>query len=463
MNKVSNIVLYHDFMHSLNKHNVDDMIGNIKEYICGDTLMKAADLACLESNIGEVKRHLAEAGIDNASVETYVGEQGNICFFTKLLVEGVDYLAIPLKIAEDVQMFICPDKLSMDASSNIVLVEACDMSAHLLKLKEECDEDEFDQLKTIHDILKRIPEDTLLRMIDPETYENKLRDTFGSEFGGFPKEASQSGFGMYLSGKGNNDISGLFYDVLGPDLAGRSVFDDAEGSQLVCCNNENYREFLIFGEDESQDTDTIEEYYLVDIASNIRFIESNIAEANIAREVRKQTIDKANPDKVGRDISKAVDTDRGVRSAAALPATFAKRVKELNRGLRGFVGNWRRSHDDSLREKLYNDEYIPLIDDIFEILISGATAYGLVAVGLCGPLAAAVIGIGVFLFANWRQKEDRKRIIELLDDKIKLLEEEIEDSKLDSDLVTKRQLIQIKTQLERKRAKITVGNSLGSR
>ena len=51
MNKVSNIVLYHDFMHSLNKHNVDDMIGNIKEYICGDTLMKAADLACLESDI----------------------------------------------------------------------------------------------------------------------------------------------------------------------------------------------------------------------------------------------------------------------------------------------------------------------------------------------------------------------------------------------------------------------------
>ena len=97
------------------------------------------------------------------------------------------------------------------------------------------------------------------------------------------------------------------------------------------------------------------------------------------------------------------------------------------------------------------------------MLISGATGYGVVAVGLVGPLAGIVIGIGVFIFANWRQKVDRKRILELLDDKIKLLEEEIDDAKLDSDLVTKRQLIQIKTQLERKRAKITVGNSLGSR
>ena len=97
------------------------------------------------------------------------------------------------------------------------------------------------------------------------------------------------------------------------------------------------------------------------------------------------------------------------------------------------------------------------------MLISGATGYGVVAVGLVGPLAGIAIGIGVFIFANWRQKVDRKRILELLDDKIKLLEEEIDDAKLDSDLVTKRQLIQIKTQLERKRAKITVGNSLGSR
>lgn len=461
MNSIKNMVLYHDFIHSLNKQSNDDMLGNIKEYVCGDTLLKAADFNCFETNVGELRTRIAEYNLDNCKVETYIGEQGNICFFTKLLVEGVTYLAIPLNLGEGVHMFACPDRLDMGTESNIVLVEACNMRAHLDKLLEECEDKE--SIAMVQDIIKRIPEDTGVKMIAPTEYEARLKATFGDGYGGLPEDSYKSGFGMYLGGENKDDITGLFYDMLTPSLFGKNVFADSDGCQLVCCNNENYREFTIFEDTELRNTDTIEEYFLVNPTSILRDIDILLTEANIAREVRKHTTDAANPEKVGRGVARALDADVGARKAAAVPATFYKKVKELNIGLRGFVANWRRTHDDALREKLYNDEFIPLIDDVFELLISGAVGYGVVAVGLVGPLAGIAIGIGVFIFANWRQKVDRNRILELLDDKIKLLEEEIDDAKLDSDLVTKRQLIQIKTQLERKRAKITVGHSLSAR
>lgn len=477
MNKISNMVFYHDFIHSLNKQTNNDMLGNIKEYVCGDSLLRSEDFNCFEKNVGELRTRIAEYNIENCKVETYVGEQGNICFFTKLLVEGVTYLAIPLNLGEGAHMFACPDRLDMGTESNIVLVEACNMRAHLDKLLEECEDK--DSVTMIHDIIRRIPEDTGVKMIAPTEYENRLKATFGDDFAGLPEDSYKGGFGMYLSVKDTpasadlddetrntapgTSVDGLFYDMLTPEIFGSDVFSDSNGCQLLCCNNENYREFMIFEDDELRNTDTIEEYFLVNPTSILRDIDVLLMEANVAREVRKNTTDIANPEKVARGVEKALDTDVGARRAAAVPKEFYKKVKELNIGLRGFVANWRRAHDDQLREKLYNDEFIPLIDDVFELLISGATGYGVVAVGLVGPLAGIVIGIGVFIFANWRQKVDRKRILELLDDKIKLLEEEIDDAKLDSDLVTKRQLIQIKTQLERKRAKITVGNSLGSR
>ena len=63
----------------------------------------------------------------------------------------------------------------------------------------------------------------------------------------------------------------------------------------------------------------------------------------------------------------------------------------------------------------------------------------------------------------WKQGIDRRRINEILDDKIALLEEEIEDARNENDFATKRQLIQIKKQLERRRAKMIAGGSKAAR
>lgn len=461
MNTIATKLLYHDFLYGLSKYEGTDMIKDIKEYVNGGLLMQASDLNCLETDVKKMKRHFAEADLRDYKIETYVGEQGNICFFNKFIVEGVNYLAIPLTLSEDVNMFLCMDRLDMNTESNPVIVEACNMQAHLEKLVEECED--IEDLRVVQGILNRIHDEIELKAVDPKTYADKLKATFGDEFDGFPEDSAKSGIGVYFSGKDDQDVSGLFYDALTPSIIGKSVFDDPNGMQLVCCTTESYREFHVFEEELLGNADIIEGYFLVDTSAYSRQIDTIISESNVAREIKKRTTDEANPTKIGRELEKAVDSDVGARRAAAVPATFSKRVTELNRKLRGFIANWRRSHDDNLREKIYNDEYIPLVDDVFELLISGAVGYGSVAIGLVNPLVGIILGISTFIFANWRQKEDRKRVLELLDDKIQLLGEEIEDAKLDSDLVTKRQLIQIKTQLERKRAKISVGNSMGSR
>lgn len=459
-NSVINLVLYHDFLYNIKKHKADDAVGIIREYVAGDQIMRAKDTGSLHTKVLDLKEDMAIMGVEEYVIEEYYGEQGNICFFTKHEVAGAEVIGIPVRFGEGVRAMLLPD--SLDPDYNVVLVNESDVATHFKKLSENEDA-EF--VAYLHNILKTIPKDTLLKFIEPEKYQNTVKTVFGDEDTDFPEDSYKSGFGMYIKGdEGNREVAhGLFYDALAPEVAGKQLNDAENELALVCCKNENFREFFVVDSEFVRNTDNIEEYYLVNIDGIARQIDVLLAESNVAREVRKATTDKANAEVIARDVSKAVDTDRGGAKAAALPISFTRKVKEINSRMRQFISNWRRAHDDDLREKLYNDEYIPLIDDIFEILISGASTYGAIALGLTGPVGAAIIGLGVFIFANWRQKEDRKRILELLDDKIKLLGEEIEDAKYDNDLVTKRQLMQIKTQLERKRAKITVGRSLGSR
>ena len=62
-----------------------------------------------------------------------------------------------------------------------------------------------------------------------------------------------------------------------------------------------------------------------------------------------------------------------------------------------------------------------------------------------------------------KQRIDRRRIKELMDDTINKLEEEIEDARSDGDLAKKRRLGEAKRMLERRRAKIVVGQTIAAR
>lgn len=482
MNSITNLVMYHDFLFALNKHeSSQDSLGRIKEYVCGPAMMKVEETASLYTEVSNLREDISALNcFDSFKIEEFIGEQGNICFFAKANVRGLDVLTIPVKFAEDVKLMIVPTSLKKDAP--VTMIPFAKVAEHFGQICDECEPDDFEMSKLIQFILNKIPKDTILKMIEPKTYMDKVKSTLGADADEMPEDSYRSGFGLYIgsdqaekssadldavtdapAGPQEDDYTGLFYDCMTPQLSGRSIYNDDQTMQLVCCKNENFKEFLVIEMDEVRNSDKIEENFLVNKASILREIDTLLTEANVAREIRKNTTDKANPNIVGREASKAVDIDRGGQKVLALPETFVKKVKELNVRLRTFIANWRRCHDDNLREKLYNDEYIPLVDDIFEILISGAVGYGAVAIGLVNPLVGVVLTITVFIFANWRQREDRKRIIELMDDKINLLGEEIEDARIENDLVTKRQLIQIKKQLERKRAKIITGQSLGSR
>ena len=478
MNSITNLVMYHDFLFALEKHeSSQDTLGIIKEYMCGSSMMPVEKTASLYTEVSNLKEDLSALNcFDSYKIEEFVGEQGNIAFFSKVNVKGLDILTVPLKFSEDVKLMVVPESLSKNAKMTVIGFDK--VAEHFGQICSDCDQEEFGMMRLIQQILNRIPRDTILKMIDPEEYKGRIKSTFGGESDDMPEDSYQSGFGIYIGddqsqpsqdldgdeiNPADRSYTGLFYDQLTPSLQGRPIYNDDGTMQLVCCKNGNFREFMVFESDDVRNTDKIEETFLVNKASILKEIDTLLTEANVAREVRKNTTLKANPITIERGAKSAADLDRGGQKVLAVPEEFAKRVKESNTRLRTFVANWRRAHDDNLREKLYNDEYIPLIDDIFEILISGAVGYGAVAIGLVNPLVGVVLTIATFIFANWRQREDRKRIIELLDDKINLLGEEIEDARIENDLVTKRQLIQIKKQLERKRAKLITGQSLGSR
>lgn len=64
---------------------------------------------------------------------------------------------------------------------------------------------------------------------------------------------------------------------------------------------------------------------------------------------------------------------------------------------------------------------------------------------------------------NWKQQVDRRRVKEILAEKIAALEEEIEDARSDGDLAKKRKLSEVKRILERKQVKLAVGKTIAAR
>ena len=144
-----------------------------------------------------------------------------------------------------------------------------------------------------------------------------------------------------------------------------------------------------------------------------------------------------------------------------MPKKTSKRVRGIAQAARKLIAKVKRANDDELREKLYNDEFIPLVDDFFEVITSGTVTA--VAWTVLNPIMAILMGILTFILANWKQRLDRRRIKELMDDTINKLEEEIEDARSDGDLAKKRRLGEAKRMLERRRAKIVVGQSIAAR
>ena len=145
----------------------------------------------------------------------------------------------------------------------------------------------------------------------------------------------------------------------------------------------------------------------------------------------------------------------------AMPPKTSKKVRNIAQAARKLIAKIKRANDDELREKLYNDEFIPLLDDFFEVITSGTVTA--IAWTALNPILAILMGILTFILANWKQRIDRRRVKELMDDTIAKLEEEIEDARSDGDLAKKRRLSETKRILERRRVKIIIGKSIAAR
>jgi hypothetical protein len=272
---------------------------------------------------------------------------------------------------------------------------------------------------------------------------------------------------IFAADEESGEVKALFRDRITKDVS-LDPIDSVDSMDLVCCKNDDIREFYVY---QATGIEILESYgYVGNKTSLIRSMPQLLAEASIAREAKKAVLSdtnklpgRTNVRNVSRQGRKAVDLDVGGRGAVALPRETIKKISETDTRLRSLIANWRRAHDDKLKDRLYNDEFIPLYDDIFSVVLGAAVGYGAVAFSLTNPIIATAIGFLVFLLANKWGEMNRKRVLELLDSKIEIVKEEIEDAKSENDLTTKRNLMQILQQLERKRDKIRAGKTMGAR
>lgn len=164
----------------------------------------------------------------------------------------------------------------------------------------------------------------------------------------------------------------------------------------------------------------------------------------------------------GRAITRAVGkgVTNAVGGALKLPVGMAKKIMDMITRGRNLIGRMRDAKDERLKERLFNNEFIPFFDDVFAYIIPAIVTYGLIIGTMLNPLVAILIGLIGMVTLKWNADNNKKRVTEILDDKIKLLDEEIEDAKMENDLATKKKLMQLKMQLERQRAKIRTQGSI---
>ena len=441
----------------------DFTIKNIMEYVDGDM----ADIDTVDNmykDYDDLKKDLLGVlpqGTD-ASIKTCTFGNGNSTFIVVLFLnkgeETCSHYTVPVKTGKDM-WFLGQKGLNSDEGE---IIRGKQLPNYVQNLVNS---EEFSDVVSTQQTLNKLPDDTGIHYTGMDSYNRVL-----SNFLRNTQMTNQDNKGIasiFAADEESGEVKALFRDRITKDVS-LDPIDSVDSMDLVCCKNDDIREFYVY---QATGIEVLESYgYVGNKTSLIRNMPQLLAEASIAREAKKAVLSdtnklpgRTNVRNVSRQGKKAVDLDVAGRGAVALPRETIKKISETDTRLRSLIANWRRAHDDKLKDRLYNDEFIPLYDDIFSVVLGAAVGYGAVAFSLTNPILATAIGFLVFILANKWGEMNRKRVLELLESKIEIVKEEIEDAKSENDLTTKRNLMQILQQLERKRDKIRAGKTMGAR
>lgn len=458
MNKLLEAIIFNTMYAGLERS--DSSVEDIKEHVCGES-KPIEETPRLYTDYNELKEDVLMYVTVPCDIHECVLDNGNVMFALTMYVKGTPFVAIPLKSPQKGTIDLCvPEDISACQTCAYIVVRSNEWNDYASKLDDEERKEALNSSKEIFQNIRKA-EDELVRFIDAETYAKKFKEKTGEEVDseeltkdtnvGIAMNQMPSGrYGVmrYSTALGKIDVSDFNCD-------GDGVYTDI----LLACNKKAKNVNVL----ECMKNDILEEFFIADKTSLTRKIKSMYIQESVARTLRKNTVDKVNAVKIERGIDKAANIEDNAHEVAALPVKASQDIKGMNRRIRGLIAHIKRANDDDLREKVYNDEFIPIFDDFFELFLSVGVTYGVVALNIMNPMMGVLLGVATFIASHWKQGIDRRRINEILDDKISLLEEEIEDARNENDFATKRQLIQIKKQLERRRAKMIAGGSKAAR
>lgn len=436
--------------------NSSTILKSLHEFCCGEIAQDMDNNTFLFNDIDDLKSNVMSTiprDMKNVDYQTTTFDNGNTMFVAIFTIAKGDkqmkMLTVPMKVGNNVWY---AGQAKGGINSDVKLYKGEDIS----ELKDVCEDEDFEWDCESQDIVNKIPDDKPVKLTNLDSFNRVLGNLFPNQ-----KIAPEdnTGFVTYINRTDEGKDEGLFYDYDSNQVVVDELGADND-FPLVCCDNKFVREFFMHP---VQGFEIIESYgYVCNKYSTVREMEETMLEASLAREGKK-LVRATNVASLDRTAKKGVDLDVGGRGAAQLPMDIINQIKGLDTRLRSLIASWRRAHDDSLKEKLYNDEFIPLYDDIFAVVLGAGVTYGAIAMSLLNPIVAVAIGFITFAIANKWGNRNRRRVLELLNNKIDLVNEEIEDAKSENDLTTKRNLMQIKQQLVRKRDKIQMGKSMGAR
>lgn len=456
MNTVLNDILYNNLNASLMKHHNPEII-DIKEHVCGEN-RPIEQTRRLYRELSVLKKDIAESLSMEHDIHECIMDNGNIMFTVKMYHNGVPFISVPFKKdGQDEPHFVIPQNIMQPSGPNMVL-PASEISSTLDK-NIDTDSEEFKGTKEMFRVLKNIDYDTPIRYLNKETYMNHISKHVKEDELPPSTLTDDSGVGMAIVQRDGNFSTLRYTSAVGK--MNMSPLNTDDGSEILLCINENFRSFDVFDQDFIEDSDIMESFFIC----NKNAVSRHIPDLAISEAVERED-DKAEDDKIRKGvkasrISNASPLSEDNPAYEAVPKKAGVKLKGFANAARSLIAKVKRANDDQLREKLYRDEFIPLFDDFFEFVCSGTVTAAAFAV--VNPILAILMGILTFMVMNWKQQIDRRRVKEILAEKIAALEEEIEDARSDGDLAKKRKLSEVKRILERKQAKLAVGKTIAAR
>lgn len=279
-------------------------------------------------------------------------------------------------------------------------------------------------------VLDRISADKVM-VINADDYDRRYKNVFKATHTTYP------GIGIALSPSDDKVLTTFNSKVFISDFDAERL--DTMKNDIIAYDNRTYL-------DKIDGPITVELLADSEISFNGFYMDEDVEEPN----------DKF----VYSEASSATAVGRTINKVKRLPYTIKEELSSIVSKIRNYLVEHKRLKDDKLREKLINDEFVPILDGSLKWLLSGATTYGMIFVVGVGPIFGILGGAIVYIIKSIKDNDDKKRVTRTIQDELDIIDEKINDSRNSDDRQKKYAMMRMKKSLLRKLDKVNFEGKL---